>query len=177
MDWATFVSIIGALGVGSILTQHFASGRDRRQVRAEVLDRLEEVETKRWAGDGGVRLEDFIAAIHRFETAALIARIPREAVRQYIFYAFAANSRSRANVEDDRDDGFFDPDTSGGIDAEFADAVRDEANEIAGLVWTPLRSRLGLSKRLRTRHLAAVQHIPARSLQHAESAFGPLARA
>ncbi|QHB37875.1 hypothetical protein SEA_OPIE_32 [Gordonia phage Opie] len=175
MDLATVVSILGALGIGSVVTQHFAGSRDRRQIRAEVLTRLAEVESARWAASGDApTIDDFMRVVHSFETAALIARIPREAVQQYVFYAFAGRSRSQDGVESDRMSGDFDPEYSGALNAAFADVVDDEAHEIAALVWAPLRSRYRLSHRLRKRRDAAVPHVPAGCLKHAESALGPL---
>lgn len=175
MDWATFASIVGALGVGSILTQHFASGQDRRQVRADVLGQLASVEDARWApSDIAPTIDDFTQILREFETAALIARLPREAVRQYVIYAFAARSASSEGVEMDKAVGTYDPELSGGLRAEFADAVRDEANEIAQLAWAPWRGRVRLASRLRKRQ--AANAVSPGSLKHAESVLGKLPR-
>ncbi|AZF93608.1 hypothetical protein SEA_EYES_31 [Gordonia phage Eyes] len=177
MDWATLVSIFGALGIGSVITQHFAGSRDRRQVRGDVLERLSEVEEARWVpSETAPTVDDFLRLLHKFETAALIARLPREAVRQYVSFAFAARSHSSEGVEADKMRGTYDPETSGGLSSNFADVVRDEANEIARLVWNPFRARFKLSARLKRRRVAANEHIPAQSLKHAEFAFGPLER-
>jgi hypothetical protein len=41
---------IGALGIGSLITQYLMAGRSRREVRGAVLKQLAKVEEARWAG-------------------------------------------------------------------------------------------------------------------------------
>ena len=83
MDFSVIGPIIGALGIGSLITQYLMAGRSRREVRGAVLKQLAEVEEKGWAGapdDRGYR--DFQKALHALETAALTARIPRHSQRE-----------------------------------------------------------------------------------------------
>jgi hypothetical protein len=49
VDPATIVALLGALGVGGLLTEFVAGGRTRRQTRAEMLEALIQVEETRWA--------------------------------------------------------------------------------------------------------------------------------
>ncbi|RZU30543.1 hypothetical protein BKA19_0161 [Blastococcus saxobsidens] len=144
-DFATITSLIGALGLGSVLGQWINSARDRRSSRANALLALGRVETARWAPvpAGGISFQDAARALM---TAALLARIPNAAVREYLTLAQAAAWLSATSWEEDPDQEI----GGGAIDSEFSQIVRDAAHHLAGIIWAPapLR-RLTLSRRLR----------------------------
>lgn len=125
------VSVVGALGLGSVLGQYLASSKDRREVRARVLSAIAEVEESRWVGEGTATSAQFQAALRNLQAAALVARLPRHAVREYAVLAQAA--RWLSQEEWDR---LGDPEIGGGIDARLSDATREAAKAVAELVWS-----------------------------------------
>ena len=71
IDPATIVSLIGALGIGSMLGQWASGSKDRRTARAAVLKEIAAVERARWSQTedpvtDGKALAD---AAHALETA------------------------------------------------------------------------------------------------------------
>lgn len=142
-DVATVASLVGALGVGSVLGQWLSGGRDRRAARAAVLDALREVETARWA-PAKPEKPTFVQATRELETAALLARIPRKYVRFYLHVADAAHTLSQQSWDDypDEEDG------GGAISAVFADAVREAARLVTDVTWSPYVLRVRYPVRL-----------------------------
>lgn len=125
MDYLVIAaSILGSLGVSSVVAQYFAGGQQRREVRGLVLERLAAVESARWESDVGL----LMTATRSLESAALIARVPRRTIERYIELAQVA----QRNLQDtgDPDIGFF-------IDNSVADQVRTAAEDVATLVWSP----------------------------------------
>jgi hypothetical protein len=126
------VAILGVLGVGSILGQYIGSSKDRREARAQVLGALSETETHRWVGpEDIIPWADFHAHMRKLQIAALIARLPRDAVWEYAVLAQAARRLSEESWERDPR-----PEGSGGVDKHLADATREAARTISTLAWT-----------------------------------------
>jgi hypothetical protein len=145
VDAATVISLVGALGIGSVATQYAASGGLRRQTRADVLKALSNAEKARWVGPEP-HDPPFSVAIRELQVAALVARVPREAVAHYKVLAYAAFWASGRHREAYPDDEF-----AGSVDTQFADVVREAADDVNRLVWSPTRSRIGLSRRIAAR--------------------------
>jgi hypothetical protein len=152
------VAILGVLGVGSALGQYVGSSKDRREARAGVLSALAETESGRWANlDANPGGAEFQVSMRKLQTAALIARLPRDAVWEYGVLAQAARWQSQQQWDDDDDK---DPETGGGIDAHLSGAVREAARAIAVLAWSwvPLHIwRWRLAKKRINEHLAKLQ--------------------
>jgi hypothetical protein len=126
------VAVIGGLGVGSILGQYVGTSKDRREARAGALGALAEVEAARWAGgDLNVTSGDFRASMRKFQTAALIAQLPRDTAWEYGVLAQAARWQSEANLERTGD-----PELGGSIERNFAEAIREAARAVAVVAWT-----------------------------------------
>lgn len=145
IDVPTLVSIAGALGIGSILGQLVAAGKDRRVARAAVLQALSDVETARWAPTAEGE-PSFAKAARTLRAAALIAQIPRTPVRVYLLLAEVAHWESLESLERTGD-----PELGGGISMDLADVVRDAGRALTSAIWAPqgfrwLRSRLGVAK-------------------------------
>ncbi len=141
MDFSVIGPIIGALGIGSLITQYLMAGRSRREVRGAVLKQLAEVEEKRWAGapdDRGYR--DFEKALHALETAALIARIPRRAVVHYVVFAHTA----RWMTQDYLDNPGYDEEVGPILFNPVANVVTGAARTVTRLAWSPWWGRVGL---------------------------------
>ena len=91
-------------------------------------------------------LPPFRIGAHDLETAALIARVPRPAVKQYILLAEAARSYSLDDYEDkdgDEDMG------AGAIHRDLATVVEESAEVITQLAWNPWVSRAKYRKSLK----------------------------
>lgn len=149
MDVNTISSMLGALGIGSLLAQALAQGRDRRSTRTDVLGALEDCELARWVTDM-TESKSLISATRRLESAAVISGLPSRAVDQYIVLAWAGYWTSYEDMEDahfsDRD-----PEYAGGIPAQLNDLIADAARDVSRLVWSPWRGRLIASRGVRER--------------------------
>lgn len=139
------VSVLGALGVGSVIGQWFAGGKDRRAARADVLAKLGEVEQARWYEDGpdtdGPRL---LAATRALETSALIARVPRTAVLPYAQMATAGLWAMQNDVEVRGDPEWV------GLEVGVADVITGAAEIVSRAAWSsPVLRWLWLGHALR----------------------------
>jgi hypothetical protein len=136
----------GALGgalVSSVLGPAIAQRRERRDLRADVLRRLAEVERARWAP---VSADEFRAAVVGLRAAGLVAGVNRQALDRYIFLAAVAWRESDRTWEERGAD----PETGGGyIEAAFAALVRHIAEVLADHLWHPFRSRPRLQRGLK----------------------------
>jgi hypothetical protein len=107
-----------------------------------------DVETARWAGPG--KREPFHPALRELDTAALLARIPRDAVTHYKLLAQAGYWVSAESWEESPD-----PEWGGEIPATFANLIREAAGELSHLVWSPWLARRGLKRRIKARERRA----------------------
>jgi hypothetical protein len=131
------VSVLGVLGVGTIIGQWFAGGKDRRAARAAVLAELGEVEAARWArgDDESAERTAFQTAIRQLQTAALIARLPRRPVVLYSQLALVSLWYTRSQL-----DLYDDPEASG-LPGDFALIVREAAEMISKAAWASPATR------------------------------------
>lgn len=137
------VSVISSLGIGTVMGQWVAGGKERREVRARALAALAEVESARWA-NLSESPEAFTSAVRDLQTAMLVARLPREPTRAYIALATVGRWKSVESFERNPD-----AEHGGGINSKLADTVRDAAQLMSDVIWTPgLWRRMWLSRRL-----------------------------
>lgn len=137
MDLAiTAVGLLGALGIGSMLSQIVASTGARRAVRADVLTSLGVVEERRWStpGDSG---ENFRAACHRLQTTAIMARLPRSPIRCYLVLAQISYWSSREAI----DLLGWSEETARIVEHETGALAAEAAANVALVVWAPLVRR------------------------------------
>jgi hypothetical protein len=133
VDISQIATAVGALGIGSVLGQWLANGGQRRQVRADALLALSEVESNRWwSTEANATAKPFIQAARTLQAACVIARVPRKAVTEYLIYAQAALWQSHENWELNPDD-----DSGPSIEAHFSQLVRDAAKALADVIWAP----------------------------------------
>ncbi len=129
VDIGSTAALLGALGVGSVAGQYLSGAKDRRSARAEVLNALSAVESARWAphteGEPSFRV-----AAHQLQTAALVARVPRALLVEYLQLAQAASWLSILDWEDGPDSEF-----AGSINTEFSNAVRQAARSLSDVIW------------------------------------------
>lgn len=134
------------------MTTYLTSGQSRREVRGAVLAQLSVVEAARWDGPDAVPYHQFRTECRALETAAMIARVPRDAVEHYLHCARAARSLSQDNWEKYGED-----EVGGFISAEIDALVNEAAQILTELIWTPRRRRIGLRYRL-AKAKYAVEH-------------------
>jgi hypothetical protein len=152
------VSILGALGVATIISQWFASGKDRRTSRAAVLTELAAVEAARWPSHSGTDVEDITrlrAAIRQLETAALIARLPRRAIVRYVQLSTACLHFTLEEVER-----YGDPEAAA-LPQALYDLLLDAAEIVSRVAWSSRATRwLWLSRQLRKldRAVETIEH-------------------
>jgi len=140
------VAILGVLGVGSILGQYIGSSKDRREARAGVLTALADAESSRWVGPDAKTLDEFHSSMRKLQTAALIARLPRDAVEQYAVLGQAARWYSQTAWEQNPD-----PETGGRVEEHLAKAVEEAARAVAAIAWSPGLGRTWRWRRARKR--------------------------
>jgi hypothetical protein len=87
------VLLSGGLGtvVGAAVVSWLGQGRERRAARADVREKVAEVEALRWADEP---YQDFRRAVAALEAAAIVARVPRPPIRRYVHAAEAARGAS-----------------------------------------------------------------------------------
>lgn len=171
MDFLQWVPLVGALGIGSVIGNYIGAGKARREVRSAVLKALATTENARWAN----LAEDhrtFRTATRDLETAALIARIPRPAVQQYVLLADAAH---RYSLEDFEEKDGEEEMGAGSVNSELANVVQDSAEVITQLTWRPWWSRFTYRarlKKLRDEAAAIDDKSVERALAYAQWALG-----
>ena len=135
------VTLLGTLGVGSVIGQYLSGGQQRREVRSRVLSALERVEDARWASEEAT-YRQFREAVQQLESAALVARVRRRVVSEYIFLAHVA---WRVSVDDwDNNPGL--DEGRGGVPAHFSNEVNGAAGDVARCVWHPWVGLIGLKR-------------------------------
>ena len=138
MDFLQWVPLLSVLGVGGAIVGWVGAGKARRELRSAVLNAITVVEAERWARDpDSADYPKFVAAVHDLETAALVARIPRIAVRHYVVLAEAARQLSDDAVDfDDADQTFW-----GGIDGYDATLFAMPPKVLTQLAWSARLAR------------------------------------
>lgn len=141
MSAATLISIFGALGVGSLLTQAVAGAGDRRRSRADFLRALGVAEQSRWfpLTPGEPTPAESLRSL---QAAALVAGIRREPLDFYVVICRAAGWLSSESWDENPD-----PEYGGGISSEFANIATASASLLADVAWQPRRSRWRWRKR------------------------------
>lgn len=97
--------------------------------RAEALKALIAVESARWV-PGPAGEPSFHEASRALQDAALVGRVPRPILREYLELAQAALWMSMSAYEEDHGD-----EPAGGIEAKFSDAVYRAAQSVADVLW------------------------------------------
>lgn len=170
LDASTIISLIAALGIGSLIGQWYTASKDRRTARAAVLKELAAVEEARWryldaSAADSPRLSD---AIRQLEIAALVARVPRAAVLPYVQLATAGLWIVQDEIEL-RDS----PPEEVGLAIDVAYAVLDAAEIVSKAAWSSPATRwVWLRWRIRRlgRAVATIENDDARIKRKIEDA-------
>jgi len=162
MDVSTLASILAALGAGGVIGQYVGGAGARREIRSAFLKTIAAVEEARVCkAPNGEDYPAFVTAIRDLETAGLLARIPRRAVQHYVVLARAARYSSSDAVG-------FDPveiEFWGSIPRSFNAVLRDTAEILARLAWSPWKGQLTLSRELKKLRVRAMK-LDDRSIKH-----------
>jgi hypothetical protein len=137
-------SVLGGLGVGAYLGQLLTAGKERREVHAGVIAAYREVEELRWVVAQQDNYDELMRAIGRFESAALVARLPRPAVDVYVALTRAAHATSFQTSKYKYSEG-----TEGGIGEELADAIFHSSTLVQDAIWSGPVKRIRLARRAR----------------------------
>ena len=163
LDASTIISLIAALGIGSLIGQWYTASKDRRTARAAVLKELAAVE-KAWPAADSPRLSD---AIRQLEIAALVARVPRAAVLPYVQLATAGLWIVQDEIE------LRDSPPEVGLAIDVAYAVLDAAEIVSKAAWSSPATRwVWLRWRIRRlgRAVATIENDDARIKRKIEDA-------
>ncbi|MBB5161589.1 hypothetical protein [Mycobacterium sp. AZCC_0083] len=145
VDVSTLASLIAALGVGGAIGQYVGAAGARREIRSEFLKAVAAVEEARFSRTAnGEDFPEFVTAIRDLETAGLLARIPRRALQHYVVFARAARYLSGDAVDFDPVDQEF----WGSPPTAFNTLVRDTAEVLSRLAWSPWKTQLTLGREL-----------------------------
>lgn len=139
---SSLVALLGAAGVGGLITQHVGKATDRRSARGVVRDHVSRAEQARWITNGDP--EDFSAVLRGLTIAAMNAQVPRRLVDHYVHAAQA----SRAALHDARQER---PDLEPyrvGLNGEISDYVEAVRDLFIDFLWHPWRQRPFLGRRL-----------------------------
>lgn len=90
--WLQMLTSLVAAVIGGVIAPQITQARERRAARALVRERVADVESLRWLE---YPYPEYRRALAALEAAALIARVPRIAVRRYVQAAYAARSAMR----------------------------------------------------------------------------------
>jgi len=105
----------------------------------------------------------FKKSLRQLETAALVARLPREVVQHYVIYALTARWASLEYAKSGRDE-----EGRGFIDSDLTDLVYEAVAELNDSIWHPVVSRWKQKRRVQRRLERAlnsdsrdiVEHLP-----------------
>ena len=101
MDLNELAQLLGAGGVGGLVTQYVSRGAERRQARGSVREALSEVERLRWTFDlQDDEVREFRRALRSFASAALVAGMPRRLVDRYEHMAQVSRFATRLKLQE-----------------------------------------------------------------------------
>lgn len=158
MNWADLTALLGALGVGALISTWVSWAKDRRGARADVRRALAEVERLRWARNPATEPEEFEresmalwVARRDLAVSAMLAGLPREPVDHYVRLAAVSFTASKETWErQNRTPGSAKPEPGqrGPIESPVSEAVDDGRDLMIDMIWRPFRTRLTWKRRL-----------------------------
>ena len=135
-DLVGILQLLGAGSVGAVVTQYVGAGPERRQARAAVRSAMTELDEAVWSHGDITEWGRLRRAVHTFESAAMIAGVPREVSSWYVTTRVAFYYESKRSYEQHPD-----PDYGGGISTQYARGLNEAANVVHRALWHPQRSR------------------------------------
>ena len=127
---------LGGAAVQSVLEPLVGQRHLRRDLRANVLQAVTDVEANRWAP---YDREQFRQAVAKLRSSVLVAGLPR---RPAEFYLEVASAARMVSDRDWGETGGGDEDFPGGaIPSSLSDLVQNAAAAVVAAAWHPFRSR------------------------------------
>jgi hypothetical protein len=136
---------IGGALITSVLGPIISQRGARRDVRADVLRRIADVESTRWAETGR---DEFRAATVHLRAAGLVADANRSLVDRYLYLAQVARRQAekmRGQLGREEAEAI-----GSSIPVRLHELVRDAAELLTEHLWHPYRKRWSVSRQLRT---------------------------
>lgn len=147
-DLVGWLQLLGAGSVGGVagqvVAQYVSAGPERRKARADVRSAMTELDELVWHADDPEVWPRLRRALHAFESASMIAGVPRDLSNWYVTTRLAFYGQSRRNYE--RHGG---PDEGGGwLERHHLQGLNEAAEMIYQALWHPQRSRWFRKRRL-----------------------------
>ena len=130
---------LGGAAASSVLALTIGQGKERRELRAKVLQCIGELEQKRWADSS---LQGFREAVLALRAAALIAGAHHDVVDHYVFLARVARRASDQAMEQSGGE-------ASGIPTELFALVEGAASLVVDHLWHPYRKRIAITRGLK----------------------------
>ncbi|MFF7447456.1 MULTISPECIES: hypothetical protein [unclassified Streptomyces] len=145
VDLVGVLQLFGAGSVGAVVSQYVSTAPERRQARAAARTAMTALEEAVWSSGDPEEWRRLRRAVHAFESAAMIAGVPREVSDWYARTRVALYSASRRSFEQDPD-----PEYGGGLPTRYVRGLNAATEVVHYALWHPLRSRLFWRARLKT---------------------------
>jgi hypothetical protein len=138
---------IGGALITSVLQPIISQRGARRDVRADVLRRVGDVESTRWAETGW---DEFRAATVHLRAAGLVAGANRSLVDRYLYLALVARRQAEKSwAQMLRELGPNAEELGSSIPIPLGELVRDAATLLTESLWHPYRDHWSVRRRLR----------------------------
>ncbi|MFC9160760.1 hypothetical protein ACFTZ8_07935 [Streptomyces fungicidicus] len=143
-DLVGVLQLLGAGSVGAVVAQYVSAAPERRQARAAARTAMTALEEAVWSEGDPQEWSRLRRAVHAFESAAMIAGVPREVSEWYVTTRVAFYSESRRNFEMHPD-----PEFGGGLEGHHFRSLNLASEVVYQALWHPQRSRLLWRARLK----------------------------
>ncbi|GAB3123164.1 hypothetical protein GCM10027160_43170 [Streptomyces calidiresistens] len=127
-----------------MVAQYVSAGPERRQARATARNAMTSLDEAVWYKGDSKEWRRLRKAIHAFESAAMIAEVPREVSDWYVKTRVAFYLQSRRSYEE-----FPSPEFGGGIERRYAEGLNGATEVVHYVLWHPQRARLFWRRRLK----------------------------
>ncbi|MEV6837922.1 hypothetical protein AB0N17_25995 [Streptomyces sp. NPDC051133] len=157
-DLMGVLQLLGAGSAGAVVAQYVSAAPERRQARAAARTAMTALEEAIWSQGDPQEWSRLRRAVHAFESAAMIAGVPREISEWYVTTRVAFFKESRRSFERHPD-----PEYGGGVDGRHFRGLNTATEIVYRALWHPQRSRLFWRphlKRARADALTATEDSP-----------------
>jgi hypothetical protein len=143
-DLVAVLQLLGAGSVGAVVAQYVSAAPERRQARAAARTAMTALEEAVWSQGDPEEWRRLRRAVHTFESAAMIAGVPRDVSEWYTRTRVAFYLESRRSYEQRPD-----PEYGGGLTTRHVRGLNAASEVVYQALWHPQRSRLFSRVRLR----------------------------
>jgi hypothetical protein len=144
VDLVGVLQLLGAGSAGAVVAQYVSAAPERRQARAAARTAMTTLEEAVWSQGDPEEWRRLRRAVHAFESAAMIAGVPREVSEWYTRTRVAFYLESRRSFEE-----YPDPEYGGGLATRYVRGLNAASEVVYHSLWHPQRSRLLWKARLK----------------------------